>query len=141
MRKNDKGYELTEDGQLVHRVVYRETYGEIPKNWHVHHIDWTKENNHPDNLIAVPEAVHKWIHERGDPKWPPQRLEIGGLVSVWQRDHSPKEEARYQEEFRQAATFIRKCRRPEARALRELLRNLQSKPRNWRKKSKKINKS
>lgn len=57
------GYELDSYGEPVHRTVYENHYGSIPKGWHVHHIDYNKKNNTSDNLIALPCEVHDYIHQ------------------------------------------------------------------------------
>lgn len=47
---------------------YRKTYEKetgfkVPKKWEVHHIDFDRENNHIDNLIAIPKKIHRRYHE------------------------------------------------------------------------------
>jgi hypothetical protein len=49
-------------GNLEHREVWRRYHGKIPKGWIVHHIDGDKHNNHIDNLIALPSALHDYLH-------------------------------------------------------------------------------
>lgn len=63
MRVDKNGYILTSSGKPFHRKVYFKNYGTIPVGWHVHHIDYVKTNNHPDNLIALPPNVHIYIHK------------------------------------------------------------------------------
>lgn len=57
-----RGYYRTPEGKLWHRVVYSEVYGKIPKNWHVHHIDGDRLNNAVENLIALPQDLHRRAH-------------------------------------------------------------------------------
>lgn len=45
-----------------HRVIYRIHYGGIPEGWHVHHVDFNKTNNNPENLLAVPAEIHTKLH-------------------------------------------------------------------------------
>lgn len=52
------------NGQFEHRVVCTKEHGPIPKDWHVHHCDHDKLNNHPDNLIALPPAMHERVHSK-----------------------------------------------------------------------------
>lgn len=53
MKKTQKNY----------RKIYSDYYGvEIPKGFHIHHIDGNRENNHPHNLLAIPEYVHQRYH-------------------------------------------------------------------------------
>lgn len=40
------------------RRVYREYYGDIPKGFHVHHIDRNNRNNSPENLEAITPSQH-----------------------------------------------------------------------------------
>lgn len=56
------GYIVTVEGGLEHRSVYTETHGAIPEGWVIHHIDHVKHNNDLDNLIALPERFHSYIH-------------------------------------------------------------------------------
>jgi hypothetical protein len=60
--KNDNGYWLTKTGKLEHREVYKDVYGRIPGGWVVHHIDQCKTNNAPENLMAMPRALHDRLH-------------------------------------------------------------------------------
>ena len=50
-----------------YRKIYEEAYGEIPRGYHIHHIDGNSHNNHPDNLVALSPEDHYDIHfEQGD---------------------------------------------------------------------------
>ena len=62
-KSQKNGYFLTKSGKFVHREVYKETYGQIPHGWVVHHIDQCKTNNDPENLIAMPRLVHDRLHD------------------------------------------------------------------------------
>jgi hypothetical protein len=48
-----------------YRSFYEDQIESIPENWEVHHIDFNHNNNHIDNLIAVPKIVHVTIHKCG----------------------------------------------------------------------------
>ena len=63
------------------RKNYRSIYGKskIRKGWHIHHIDFDKNNNSKNNLIAVPEEVHVVIHQCGYCN----REEINDLISIY----------------------------------------------------------
>lgn len=47
----------------LHREVYKEQHGEIPKNMEIHHIDGNRYNDHADNLIAVDHDTHIKLHQ------------------------------------------------------------------------------
>jgi hypothetical protein len=42
--------------------VYKEYYGNIPKGYHVHHLDHNHNNNEPCNLVAIPSKIHSQYH-------------------------------------------------------------------------------
>jgi hypothetical protein len=60
MEKN--GYILNGRGRPLHRIVCAKAWGRFPQDWIVHHIDFDKKNNHPDNLVAMPRKLHDRIH-------------------------------------------------------------------------------
>ena len=45
-----------------YRINYRAKYGEIPKGWHLHHIDIDDSNHEAENLVALPSTFHKRYH-------------------------------------------------------------------------------
>lgn len=57
-----KGY-VVRDGQLEHRLVYRQTFGPIKQNYVIHHLNEIKNDNRPENLIALPAKLHHIIHQ------------------------------------------------------------------------------
>jgi hypothetical protein len=57
------GYDMHESGRPYHWVVYENANGRPPKGWHIHHINHLKGDNRIENLIAVPQLVHTWVHE------------------------------------------------------------------------------
>lgn len=61
-RINRNGYVEDNNGNLEHRIIYKKTYGKIPKGWVVHHIDEHKTNNNIENLISLPERIHNLLH-------------------------------------------------------------------------------
>ena len=46
----------------IHQAVYEYYYGEIPKDHHIHHVDWHKSNNSIDNLQMLTKTEHLKIH-------------------------------------------------------------------------------
>lgn len=43
----------------LHRVIYQDKHGTIPKDCVIHHKNGDPLNNSPDNLEAIPEYLHK----------------------------------------------------------------------------------
>ena len=58
----EQGYEVDEQGRLVHRVICWNAHGSIPSDWHVHHINQNRKDNTPENLIALPASLHGAVH-------------------------------------------------------------------------------
>lgn len=46
----------------LHIYVWETINGPLPTGWHVHHIDFDKSNNEPENLAAMPEFDHLSLH-------------------------------------------------------------------------------
>jgi len=44
--------------KLEHRVVWEDANGPIPKNWVIHHLNGTRDDNRLENLAAMPREVH-----------------------------------------------------------------------------------
>ena len=62
LHTNKDGY-LTYQGELWHRLIWEEANGfPPPDGWHIHHIDGVKQHNDIDNLIALPEKLHSYVH-------------------------------------------------------------------------------
>lgn len=62
-------------GEWHHRVKYYKKYPSTPLEWHVHHIKYYPpglfafiKNNQMRNLIALPKALHEWVHYQQDKK-------------------------------------------------------------------------
>ena len=47
----------------LHKAVYLECFGKIPKGYVIHHIDGNRFNNKANNLIAIPRRFHKKLHK------------------------------------------------------------------------------
>lgn len=70
-------------GKLLHRLIYEEVYGPIPKGWSIHHLDMDKTNNNPGNLVALSKSNHHKLHMNGTnhPRWDNGRIdEAGGMT-------------------------------------------------------------
>lgn len=50
--------------EYEHRKVWRESYGEIPKGFHIHHKDGNKLNNSIENLELVSISEHLSNHAK-----------------------------------------------------------------------------
>lgn len=52
---------------MIYRKIYEQHHGEIPKGYHIHHIDGNHSNNSIDNLACVTAQEHYDIHySQGD---------------------------------------------------------------------------
>lgn len=49
-------------GKRLHREVWRYHHGEIPKGYHVHHIDEDRSHNDIENLCLMTEHDHEVLH-------------------------------------------------------------------------------
>lgn len=49
--------------QYLHKIIYENIFGSIPKNCIIHHIDNNKLNNEPTNLQCMTRSFHKWYHD------------------------------------------------------------------------------
>lgn len=57
---------------FLHRKIYEDNYGPIPKGYHVHHIDNNPDNNSIENLQALPPKEHNRITQAeywGNEEW------------------------------------------------------------------------
>ena len=53
-------------GKQLHRLIYEDYHGKIPKGMQIHHIDGDTKNNDISNLMAVSIAEHNKIHKQGN---------------------------------------------------------------------------
>lgn len=51
------------DRKILHREIWRNYNGEIPKTYHIHHIDHDKGNNNIDNLECLSPSEHSRRHQ------------------------------------------------------------------------------
>lgn len=74
-RINSKGYYMistSKEGNFekyLHRLIYEEHYGEIPKGYFVHHKNENKLDNRIENLELVSHAEHTALHAKGKSYW------------------------------------------------------------------------
>ena len=53
------------NGERLHRVIFEDFYGEIPKGYVIHHKDGDKLNNCIMNLQLLSDSEHKSLHHKG----------------------------------------------------------------------------
>jgi len=58
-------------GKKLHRLIWENVWGNLPKGWIVHHLDGDETNNCILNLYGMPEHLHLSIHNKGKnhPMW------------------------------------------------------------------------
>lgn len=62
-RDKHTGYYLNaKTHKRLHVAVYENEVGAIPDGYHVHHIDFNKDNNEPENLAVIPARDHEILH-------------------------------------------------------------------------------
>ena len=62
----------TKEGNLdkhLHRLIYEEHYGKIPKGYVVHHKNHNKLDNDPNNLELMTRGEHTTLHSTGNKYW------------------------------------------------------------------------
>ena len=68
-KPNSNGYlrsTLNGKRNYTHRIIYEQTFGHIPKGYHVHHIDGDKTHNKLENLVIIPGWLHIREHKLGN---------------------------------------------------------------------------
>ena len=70
-------------GKLLHRLIYEEVYGSIPKGYTIHHIDGDKTNNNPSNLMLLTKSNQHKLHFNmvNNPRWGNGRIDAAGGIS------------------------------------------------------------
>ena len=69
----------------LYRQIYVENYGRIPDGWVVHHINVDECDNRPENLIAMPERLHSFMHSKMHLTGQvPGRTEIQSFIKEWE---------------------------------------------------------
>lgn len=60
------GFYFQHKGKRLHRKVWKDAFGEIPKGFHVHHKDGDRYNNRLSNLVLVEGKEHSKIHANSE---------------------------------------------------------------------------
>lgn len=70
-------YNFSNGWQSEHKIIAEQFYGKLSKNEVVHHIDFDKENNMPDNLKIMKKQDHSYYHRKIINKklWSPENYE------------------------------------------------------------------
>ena len=55
--------------KYLHRLIYEEHFGEIPKGYFIHHKNGNKLDNRIENLEAISHAEHTRLHSYGNKYW------------------------------------------------------------------------
>ena len=85
-QRKDGYYQIssgTNQGKLLHRLIYEEHYGPIPNGFCVHHLDHDKTNCSPDNLMLLSKSNHHKLHFNmiNNPRWGNGRIDKAGGVT------------------------------------------------------------
>ena len=58
---NDEGKQI-----IIHlyQLVWRQFYGEIPKGYDVHHVNFNPSDNRPENLVLLSHSEHIKLHSK-----------------------------------------------------------------------------
>lgn len=84
-KRKDGYYQISSginQGKLLHRLIYEETFGTIPEGFICHHIDGNKENNDSKNLMLLSKSNHHKLHmnKTNHPRWDNGLIDkVGGV--------------------------------------------------------------
>ena len=71
-------------GKRLHVAVWRYHNGEIPKGYHIHHIDENRSNNQIENLALVEAAIHASKHAASHEEYNHKHIEdMRVLAAKW----------------------------------------------------------
>ena len=63
--RNTGYYSMTTDNRgLMHRYVWENEKGKIPKGWDIHHINEQKHDNRIENLECLPKQEHTRLYSK-----------------------------------------------------------------------------
>lgn len=73
------------DGKRLHRAVWEHFNGEIPEDYHIHHLDGDRHNNAIENLALLPGIDHVRKHAQSE-----ERRENGRRAIVMAMKTAPE---------------------------------------------------
>lgn len=85
----DKYYQ--HQGLRLHIAVWRYHNGEIPKGYHVHHIDEDRSNNQLENLCLLPAGIHSSWHQHREKQREYQKRHIKDMQELAAEWHGSEE--------------------------------------------------
>jgi hypothetical protein len=95
-RRNRRGYYVNQEGHgrepYLHRAVYKDAFGEIPKGHDIHHIDHDKSNNDISNLQCLTRSEHTRLHgieNQNNPQWVARNIEVLALMRSMSPSNNP----------------------------------------------------
>lgn len=107
------GFYFQHQGKRLHIAVWKYHNGEIPKGYHVHHIDEDRSNNQIENLCLMPAGMHSSFHQHEEKQREHQKRQIRymqELASEWHKSEEGREwhrdHARQIWEGAEAITYI-----------------------------------
>lgn len=78
-------------GKRLHRTVWEYHNGEIPKGYHVHHIDGNRSNNMLENLALMRGRDHLSGHMSSDERRKQSRITVRKAIAAAPAWHKSKE--------------------------------------------------
>jgi hypothetical protein len=94
--------------RLWHRIVCEKYHGGFPSIWVVHHLDGVKSNNHPDNLIALPKAVHDNLHRMHELNYLPPRSVVESYLDCYLKNLKRKDREKLRKLREKADIIVKK---------------------------------
>lgn len=78
-------------GKRLHVAVWKFHNGEIPKGYHVHHIDENRSNNQIENLMLVESFIHLSVHASEREEYNKNHIkDMRELASEWHGSEAGK---------------------------------------------------
>ena len=78
-------------GKRLHVAVWKYHNGDIPKGYHVHHIDEDRSNNQIENLCLMPASMHSSFHQHEEKQREHQKRQIKNMQELAKEWHKSKE--------------------------------------------------